>query len=219
MHTQDVQGLPLNWGLIRQYLLDRNLFPSDYIGTRDDYRSRVHEEHKRLGGLPATAKSPDELVPNVLSRLKGEGLYKNLGGGRWQPEKDSTDDLDSTVEEADRTIGSGEEKVYAWYLPNYKELAKERGNSKYRMKIGFTAGSISMRIRNSAGMLPEEPKIGLIFHTDHGSGWERIIHGLLDIKGRRVNDAVGTEWYETSPDELVALVQLQTSWLSEHEDS
>ena len=50
--------------------------------------------------------------------------------------------------------------------------------------------------------LPESPQIGLIIKTDNAQGIERAIHSILSAKGKHKEDALGKEWFITSPEEV-----------------
>ena len=60
--------------------------------------------------------------------------------------------------------------------------------------------------------MPEYPEIGLIIETDNPPHIEQLIHGILKALNRHIEeDAPGTEWFRTNPNEVEAIYNnLQT---------
>ncbi len=105
--------------------------------------------------------------------------------------------------EPERTIGSGKSSVYLYYYPQYRESAESKGEKIWECKIGRTRHSeADGRIKNQATGLPESPKIGLHVKTGDREKIERIIHDILKVRGKHIEDAPGTEWFMTSPSEV-----------------
>ena len=105
--------------------------------------------------------------------------------------------------EPERTIGSGNSSVYLYYYPQYKESAESKGEKVWQCKIGRTIdGEADRRIKGQATGLPEVPKIGLHIKTDEEKKIERIIHDILKVRGKHIENAPGTEWFVTSPSEV-----------------
>jgi len=44
------------------------------------------------------------------------------------------------------------------------------------------------------------PVVGPVIRTDDGRGLERAIHFALDQAEARIDEAVGAEWFNSSPD-------------------
>ena len=104
---------------------------------------------------------------------------------------------------SERTIGSGRSSVYLYYYPQYRERAESKGEKVWECKIGRTIHSeADGRIREQATGLPESPKIGLHIKTDKHKKIERIIHDILKVRGKHIEEAPGTEWFLTSPSEV-----------------
>jgi hypothetical protein len=53
----------------------------------------------------------------------------------------------------------------------------------------------------------------LLIHTDQPQDLEAYIHGFLASRGRRVSNAIGAEWFNTTPDEVLALAR-ETIWVT-----
>lgn len=115
-------------------------------------------------------------------------------------------------------LGKGNESIYVYYLPIYKELAKNEGKNSWPCKIGRTDGDPLQRIiSQSSTALPEKPKIALIIKSHNSRTLENIIHSTLLYRNKRISSALGKEWFDTNPDEIVKIVQFieQSSMLCE----
>ncbi|MYF37529.1 MAG: GIY-YIG nuclease family protein [Gammaproteobacteria bacterium] len=223
----NVKNLPLGRELFREYLLNEKLFPPGYVGSREEFLSRIEEEHERLGGLHSKVKYPLGSLRKALAQLRDLGYYENPTTNSWRR-------IAVTTEHATQnqilvnyrkapplavdpskpiTVGKGGEAIYAWYLPQY---LKDVGH--FPMKIGKTSSSVEVRITEQVGYLPEKPVIGFVLCTDHSNEWERLLHTVLKLMHRSCPSAVGTEWYETTPEELAEIVhQLQALISNDHE--
>lgn len=105
--------------------------------------------------------------------------------------------------EPEKTIGSGNSSVYLYYYPQYRESAESKGEKVWECKIGMTRhGEADGRIKGQATGLPETPKLGLHIKTDKEVKIERIIHDILEVRGKHIAEAPGTEWFLTSPSEV-----------------
>ncbi|RKU24041.1 hypothetical protein C6503_02135 [Candidatus Poribacteria bacterium] len=103
----------------------------------------------------------------------------------------------------ERTIGSGKSSVYLYYYPQYRESAESKGEQVWACKIGKTIhNEADGRIRSQATGLPERPMIGLHIKTDRPKKIEDIIHDILKIRGKHIEEAPGREWFLTSPSEV-----------------
>lgn len=122
-------------------------------------------------------------------------------------ELDPTDDDDDSPETsiADRVIGNGAQQVYCFYLAAYRDLATARGESEWPIKIGMTAGQLSSRMDTHRTALPEEPLLTLVIETDYAATLEKVLHGVLTLRGKRTNGTGGTEWFTTTPQEIEAI--------------
>lgn len=56
--------------------------------------------------------------------------------------------------------------------------------------------------------LPEAPVIGLIIKTNDAAILEATLHDILRLKHRDIRQRGGTEWYNTTPDEVLTLCEL-----------
>ena len=103
----------------------------------------------------------------------------------------------------EKTIGYGKESVYLYYYPQYRKSAESKGEEVWECKIGKTVDSeANKRIKSQTTGLPENPKIGLHIKTDKAREIEQIIHKILKVHGKHIDEAPGTEWFLTSPSEV-----------------
>lgn len=139
-----------------------------------------------------------ELINSVAEK---HGIDLNdLTDSRTPPRKNKIPNSDLVTE---KTIGSGKSSVYLYYYPQYRVSAESKGENVWACKIGRTIhGEADGRIRGQATGLPESPKIGLDIKTNEEDKIERIIHNILKVRGKHIEDAPGSEWFLTSPSEV-----------------
>lgn len=108
--------------------------------------------------------------------------------------------------ELEDPIGRGSESVYLYYFPTYRRYAESSGTPQWPCNIGGTKGYVAYRIRDQIGdQLPEKPQLALIFRTDDWRTLEAKIHAALKRKGKQIEDAIGKEWFMTSPSEVLSI--------------
>jgi len=101
-------------------------------------------------------------------------------------------------------IGSGNESVYLYYFPTYQWYAESLGSPHWLCNIGSTENEVTDRVSQQIGdQCPEIPQIALILRTEDCRTLENRIHDVL--KSRRIANAIGTEWFSTSPSEVLAI--------------
>jgi hypothetical protein len=107
---------------------------------------------------------------------------------------------------ADTVLGQGSGAIYLYYLPAYRLRAEEHGEKTWPCKIGRTDRDPLTRVLSQAGTaLPERPHLALVIRTDHPGAWEAALHGVLALRGLQIDDLPGSEWFLTSPAEVLAL--------------
>lgn len=218
--------LPLTPAIIEWLILEN--FAGRMV-KRDEIIAAVPGLHESRGGLSANAISITSSVKKALQNLSQRGIAENTGYGHWRfqsasppsinasptlAESDGTHTgIDALVEipvgkqpAAERQIGSGAGAIYVYYLPMYAQFAKDHGEAIWACKIGRTDRDPIERILSQAATaLPERPVVALVLRTCVPSEWEAALHGILTIRGRRVAGSPGTEWFMTSPDEILEL--------------
>lgn len=106
-------------------------------------------------------------------------------------------------EEAEEQQEGGALPAIYWYtFPAYK-----RSDGPFPIKIGKGANP-ETRIMQQVTPMPEKPEIlGTHQHLD-ADNLEKAVQYLLKLRGKRKNDAPGTEWFMTTSDEVKALIAL-----------
>ena len=226
--TNEYRGVHLQPRHAQKHILE--LFSGNENGIpRREMVEHVEKRHIELGGTPNPTRSVEQVLTRALSKIKKSGYGMQLGENWWFRESldksfNSTGNLFASDEENEAIeIGSGSEVVYACYLPSYKELAVEKSNKNWPMKIG-RSNNPRVRISQLQTGLPESFKIAILWKTDKSKQAENILHGILDAVGRRSKHAKGKEWFYTNPTELhdiltkSDIVKLLNSNESEHKD-
>jgi hypothetical protein len=111
--------------------------------------------------------------------------------------------------------GAGPHEVYAYTFPSLIALANALGQQHYPVKIGYTGVAselapsltrIDGQLGDTAGRFEAALILG-VWNSWNGRSLESRIHSHLRRLGRKVQSAVGREWYNTHVDELCELVQ------------
>jgi hypothetical protein len=101
--------------------------------------------------------------------------------------------------------GIGSEYVYCYTFPTHVEIAQLKGEPRYRVKVGSAKGDPLQRIfaqfATNKTALSDSLVVLMIFRTLYASHLERWLHKRLE----RAGDSIGSEWFLTNPEELLAL--------------
>jgi len=189
----------------------------------------ILREHLARGGTKPRSEDLPRTVKKALANMKEKGLAENPSFGWWRiaasdrdvespielspqsspPQYDeppSSESVDVTNAIADVVLGTGPGALYVYYLPTYRLQAESRGERCWPCKIGRTDGDPLTRVLSQAATaLPERPRIALVIRTACASAWEAAMHGVLTLRGLRIEDSPGSEWFLTSPDDVLAL--------------
>ena len=150
------------------------------------------------------------LADSELGEPSGDGatiaiVQSNPDAGVLEDSQTGVDEEDedlSQLSAADSEIGQGSQVVYAFYLPTYRRLSEADGAEGWPIKVGMTTTSVSQRMAAHQTALPESPRLGLVIRTDSAGLLEKIIQGVLTLRGRRSEAAGGSEWFITTIDEI-----------------
>ncbi|GAA4937955.1 GIY-YIG nuclease family protein [Actinomycetospora succinea] len=102
----------------------------------------------------------------------------------------------------ERDIGNGPHLVYTFYLDVYRAAAESRGESRWPIKIGMTTGQLDKRMETHRTALPESPRVPLVIRHENAAVLERVLHGILLLRGHALDSVATSEWFLTNPDEL-----------------
>lgn len=220
--SYEFSNLPLTAGIARKLIIE--LLGNNHVVRRESIVDAVLKRHTKRGGLQPT-QTPSQVMKKALATLKEAGLATNPGPGFWKILSDeplNEDESSSDAREFDadelggeipdtpwpveRTIGSGAQAVYIYFLPTYRDVAIQKHQSHWQCKIGMTTTDPLQRILSqTATALPERPIIGLVIRTDKANALEKAIHAILHLRSRKLDEVPGTEWFMTNPDEVDAL--------------
>ena len=181
----------------------------------------VASTHLKRGGANHTNITSS--VKKAIANLRDINAATNVSTGYWQigiPD-DAATTAPTVLDEqtpaapapevpvkADIIIGEGSSSVYVYYLPTYRQHAIQMGENTWACKVGFTDGDPLTRVLTQASTaLPENPRIAIIFNTERARDWETAIHSILRIRGSHLTTVPGTEWFETSPDEIIGIIR------------
>lgn len=106
-------------------------------------------------------------------------------------------------------IGNGgNEYIYVYYYPSYKELAFYNDVTLFPCKIGRTdKNPISRVTQQLNSCAPEEPIIALVFECENSRLFEKVIHQYMELHQRHIEHSFNKEWFNTNPDEIYAVVK------------
>ena len=204
----EMAGVPLKRAIMASYLIQ--IETGEVAHTAQELFERISKIHEDHGGLPCAAKDPQKEAAKALAELRDQGYYTQPHVGRWRrSEKIAPDDeaLGDSIQEAEVTVGDGDQCLYAWYLPTYRKMANINDEPTFAMKIGISGRAAIERISESMGFSPEPFALGFMLLTDNPQDWESLYHSTLNLKGRHRERAHGTEWYNTNPQELLEIFE------------
>ena len=224
MTEYQFKNIPLNpsiaAGLILEHL-SRQPSPT----RRSDLSRIIPDKHVSLGGIVVGDAS--KRVKVALARLVDDGKIFNPSIGWYtfngtNPHSFAVDDTElSTSESAleieaelitsETVLGQGSELVYVYFSISERKLAKFENRNWWPCKVGFTTGNLTTRILSQGPQtsMARLPTVGLTIKTDDGRALERILHYALEEAGASIEDALGSEWFNTSPERI-------SNWYDQH---
>lgn len=186
--------------------LAHEVVPAGEAIARTDLITRVLAEHEARGGLPPTGVAV-AVAKKALRALADEGRAEAATHGYWR----FLEPLDPASVDEPVLIGEGPESVYVYYFPAYRDQAAYLQRDTWPMKIGMTRGQVAPRIKDQCGTaMPEAPVVGMIYRTANAANAERVLHSTLRERGRHLADAPGSEWFQTSLDEVRSILDFAT---------
>ena len=148
--------------------------------------------------VPFIAKNTKQLVP------LGEGMYR-------LPEAsdiDSAELEDSALEDGDAEAAEAEGFVYAFTFPTLI-----RPGSAFPIKVGMTAIDVQQRVMSQCkgAAAFENPKILGSWKVARVGHVESAVHKVLAARGKWREGVPGTEWFNTTLEEIKSIVDFATS--------
>ena len=201
-------GKRLTMTMARELIIE--FFKGQTVAKQDMIR-RVDQIHLERGGdLSDNTVHPVTDALNVLKRKKLAN-NPNPGDGIWKINGTTEDEeIDGSANSSDgvKRIGLGNNSVYVYYYPTYKQCAELLGKDTWACKIGRSEYQNPIhRILEQAGTgMPEKPEIALVIQTNAPAEVEKAIHRLLARD--RKSDAAGTEWFITNPSRVEEIYEI-----------
>lgn len=205
MDTYRYEGVPLTPTVMAGLITE--LAPEGVPVTRAELLRLATEHHESGGGLP-TRGSSVSTVKKALQQLQEAGRAEQLAvRGYWRIKGDALEvGVDHPIEE-----GEGDQTLYVYFFPAYRDQAAHLGRKEWPVKIGMTASESASRIRDQIGTaMPEKPMVGLLYRTDDAAGLERLVHSTLKARGKHLTGAPGKEWFMSSVQEIRDIIEFAT---------
>ena len=173
-------------------------------GLREDFEKWVRRYGPNMGERFGRRMGLDPEVVRVMVE-EARQFYADIASGKVKAPEVIPYKVDTSQV---KSIGSGSESIYLYYLPTYRRYAESLGAPHWPCNIGRTEDEVTARVSQQIGdQLPEKPQIALILKTDNCRTLEKKIHDALKRKGKHIQDAIGKEWFLTSPSEVLAIYQ------------
>lgn len=161
-------------------------------------------------GLERVSPDKAETISHaILASCRGSRFDADVAIAEAQREKWIREEFGTHVDSDDLVkMGDGPEEVYAYTFPSLVELAHFKRQNFYPMKIGCTAdkdvGTFN-RVRSQIfedAAYPEKVKLLCILRCADGRAVEAAVHRHLNDADRRLQSAVGREWFLSNTEEI-----------------
>jgi hypothetical protein len=152
----------------------------------------VHGYYRLRGSADGIAAA----LPPLALAYEGTGAAEEVA----QLEAELEDSSDPEME-----LGDGSQALYAFYLPTYRRAAEMQGHDRWPIKVGMTTTSVAVRMAAHRTALPEAPELALVVRSENSALLEKVVHGVLTLRGLRSDESGGSEWFITNPRELAAI--------------
>ena len=172
--------------------------------SAEDFEKWLKNHDKQYGNMNGFAKRmglDPKVIPSMVKNV--HKAHADIAAGETEAPESIPDPGKNVNLNAEDTIGSGRNSVYLYYDQQKRDSAESKGENVWECKIGMTIQELHTRIYQQTGTPPEERlKIGLHIKTDKHERIERIIHDILKVRGKHIQEAPGTEWFLTDPAEV-----------------
>lgn len=143
--------------------------------------------------VPFLAKKMDQLIST------GNGMYRLSA----TTDIEEADVVDSALEDGEPEIAESEGFIYAFSFP---ALVKQQG--EFPIKIGMTVNEVQQRVMSQCkgSAIFEHPTILGHWRVARVGFVESAIHKVLAARGKWRENVPGTEWFDTTIDEIKAIL-------------
>lgn len=201
------RSVPLTSGVAAQLI--PQIYGAGATVSRATIINEIVDYHTERGGLPPRGSVTSLVKKGLSDLLKNERVEQvTVGFYRIGHSTATTEGADVPAEEEQPIeYGEGPETVYVYYFPAYKDQAAYLGNETWPVKVGQTTGEAPYRVRDQIGTaMPELPLVGLSYRCADSKAMEKAIHATLTNRGKRMLDAPGKEWFNTSLVEIQEII-------------
>ena len=146
-------------------------------------------------------------VPFLVKEL---GIFLKLGKGefRSQTEADVSEEdvADAAIEDEDVATEDFSGYIYAFSFPS---IIKE---GFFPIKVGKTIGEVEARVNDQCkgSATFERPRVLGFWPVKRVGPTELAIHNILKARGKHRDEAPGREWFDTSVEEVKAIIEFVT---------
>ena len=208
----------------------RHLLPyvlrTNEVVQRKEICARLFKYHREVTGRPS--QQTIEQLGSVLKRLlKTESLFEDANSiGYWKYLGPSVaDDGEDLIEpitvptepppqvvsyQPDKLVSakeSGNESLYVWWHRDSELLAQSQNDQQWAMKIGkHNSSNVASRFEQYTVAIPYKIRLGLIVSCQNATKLEKAVHLTLQNRGKKI-DEEGNEWFVTSVDEVLEVLQ------------
>ena len=128
----------------------------------------------------------------------------------WYVDRESLQNTNRVVIEEAIVYGRGREWVYLYTFPTTEQLAHERRQKYFPMKLGMSTQEnvvtrVHQQVSGNSTAIAERAVVRLVFRVNNAREVEQWMHEHLTRNGRQVPDSVGVEWFNTNPVEVEQL--------------
>ncbi len=184
-------GEPLTYRALTQTIWKE--FPDWHQYILNHYNGDATEARKKLRvrmGIEVRGH------PEVFAATKVDGI---VVVGLAATEDDAAVEVEEEEQEQEQDTGAIP-AIYWYTFPAYK-----RTSGPYPIKIGKGANP-EARIMQQVTPMPEKPEVlGTYPHAD-ADNLEKAIQYVLKVRGKRKSDAPGAEWFMTTPQEVIQVI-------------
>lgn len=156
--------------------------------------------------LSLNAKNSDDLedLGNGMFRLKKPDSIPPTNPSESELESTLEIAVESALDEGDEEAGESNGWIYAYTFPRIK-----KDGESFPIKIGRTTQDVETRVADQikGQCWFEKPTVLSKWRVQRVGPTESAVHKTLEARGKRMHDAPGKEWFNTTVQEFDSIVQ------------
>lgn len=190
-------GQPFRLVELVKQIVDQHLLPDQQVITYP--RAQTGKLHSIINTIkwyvPFLAKSTKQLAP------LGDGMYR-------LPDPVDIDEVEAEAEDAalDDDVSEASVSEGFIYAFSFPALIKQEG--AFPIKIGMTVNDVQQRVVNQCkgSAIFDNPKVLDSWKVSRVGFVESAIHKVLAARGKWREGVPGTEWFDTTVDEIESII-------------